>query len=249
MGQTKKKKRAKQQYNPAEEIPENLRNFIDSVSIKPDENVVAQKKPKKQKEIKEDPVSKLTNRKVCIGWDDETFPFSIIFQHQLTDLEIVELWSHFKVGFPEGKLSKPQIMEVVRRVFPRWGKRSISWIRSKHEYQITSTISKLYKYLYDEWDRCFWSQSTFNLGWRKCQRDTFHLPILSNQNLIKVENTFYFCTLSGAMLTSFWGTSSASLIRIKDRERSIPETWWWLSRWPCQEQVGGYLEYKVILHE
>ena len=75
MGQTKKKKRAKQQYNPAEEIPENLRNFIDSVSIKPDENVVAQKKPKKQKEIKEDPVSKLTNRKVCIGCDDETFHF------------------------------------------------------------------------------------------------------------------------------------------------------------------------------
>ena len=44
MGQTKKKKRAKQQYNPAEEIPENLRNFIDSVSIKQDENVVALKK-------------------------------------------------------------------------------------------------------------------------------------------------------------------------------------------------------------
>ena len=42
------------------------------------------------------------------------------------------------------------------------------------------------------------------------------------------------------MLTSFWGTSSASLIRIKDRERLIPETWWWHSRWPCQEQVGGY---------
>lgn len=75
MGQTKKKKRAKQQYNPAEELPENLRNFIDSVSIKPDENVVAQKKPKKQKEIKEDPVSKLTNRKVCIGSDNEHFHF------------------------------------------------------------------------------------------------------------------------------------------------------------------------------
>ena len=65
MGQTKKKKRAKQQHNPADEIPENLKNFIDSVSIKPDENAVVQKKPKKQKEIKEDPVSKLTNRKVC----------------------------------------------------------------------------------------------------------------------------------------------------------------------------------------
>lgn len=75
MGQTKKKKRAKQQYNPADEIPENLRNFIDSVSIKPDENPVAQKKPKKQKEIKEDPVSKLTNRKVCIRSDNETYSF------------------------------------------------------------------------------------------------------------------------------------------------------------------------------
>ena len=38
----------------------------------------------------------------------------------LTDKEIVELWSTFKVGFPEGKLSKPQIMEVVRKVFPRY---------------------------------------------------------------------------------------------------------------------------------
>ena len=44
---------------------------------------------------------------------------AFLFQQQLTDLEIVELWSSFKVGFPEGKLSKPQIMEVVRRVFPR----------------------------------------------------------------------------------------------------------------------------------
>ena len=32
----------------------------------------------------------------------------------------MELWSTFKVGFPEGKLSKPQIMEVVRKVFPRY---------------------------------------------------------------------------------------------------------------------------------
>ena len=67
MGPVKKKKRAKQgQYNPSDEIPENLKNFIDSVSIKPEENPVAQKKPKKQKEMKEDPVSKLSNRKVCI---------------------------------------------------------------------------------------------------------------------------------------------------------------------------------------
>ena len=44
----------------------------------------------------------------------------MILQGQtLTDKEIVELWSTFKVGFPEGKLSKPQIMEVVRKVFPR----------------------------------------------------------------------------------------------------------------------------------
>ena len=79
MGQTKKKKRAKQQYNPADEIPENLKNFIDSVSIKPDENAIVQKKPKKQKEIKEDPVSKLTNRKVCIIGLQNHIPFSIIF--------------------------------------------------------------------------------------------------------------------------------------------------------------------------
>ena len=46
-----------------------MKDFIDSVIIKPEENVVVQtRRPKKQKEVKEDPKSKLTNRKV--GYED-----------------------------------------------------------------------------------------------------------------------------------------------------------------------------------
>ena len=54
----------------------------------------------------------------------------------LTDKEIVELWSTFKVGFPEGKLSKPQIMEVVRKVFPRY-------ISSSEALMITKTSAEV----------------------------------------------------------------------------------------------------------
>ena len=66
---------------------------------------------------------------------------AFLFQQQLTDLEIVELWSSFKVGFPEGKLSKPQIMEVVRRVFPRSDVMDISLL-------LKYLDSCLYLYLY-----------------------------------------------------------------------------------------------------
>ena len=44
----------------------------------------------------------------------------MLFQNQqLTDMEIVELWNSFKVGFPEGQVTKPQIIEIVRKVFPK----------------------------------------------------------------------------------------------------------------------------------
>ena len=37
----------------------------------------------------------------------------------MTDQEIVELWSKMKVGYPESILSRPNVMEIVRRTFPR----------------------------------------------------------------------------------------------------------------------------------
>ena len=67
MVQSPRKKRRNKQASNEPEIPEKLKDFIDSVIIKPEENVVVQtRRPKKQKEVKEDPKSKLTNRKV--GW-------------------------------------------------------------------------------------------------------------------------------------------------------------------------------------
>ena len=38
----------------------------------------------------------------------------------MTDQEIVEVWSRMKVGYPESILSRPNIMEIVRRTFPRY---------------------------------------------------------------------------------------------------------------------------------
>ena len=65
MVQSPRKKRRNKQASNEPEIPEKLKDFIDSVIIKPEENVVVQtRRPKKQKEVKEDPKSKLTNRKV-----------------------------------------------------------------------------------------------------------------------------------------------------------------------------------------
>ena len=37
----------------------------------------------------------------------------------MTDQEIAEIWSRMKVGYPESILSKPNVMEIVRRTFPR----------------------------------------------------------------------------------------------------------------------------------
>ena len=39
----------------------------------------------------------------------------------MTDQEVIEIWSKMKVGHghPEGILSRPNVMEIVRRTFPR----------------------------------------------------------------------------------------------------------------------------------
>ena len=30
------------------------------------------------------------------------------------------LWNSFRIDFPEGKISEPQLMDVVKRVFPKY---------------------------------------------------------------------------------------------------------------------------------
>ena len=43
-----------------------------------------------------------------------------IQNYQFTDLEIMTLWNSFRIDFPEGQLSAPQLQDVVRRVFPKY---------------------------------------------------------------------------------------------------------------------------------
>ena len=117
-----KKKRSKQSRQE-DDIPENLKTFIDSVTIKRElPQVQPQRRSRKAKNVEEDKedLSLKITKPVKTGETGESGLTEILQGQTLTDKEIVELWSTFKVGFPEGKLSKPQIMEVVRKVFPRY---------------------------------------------------------------------------------------------------------------------------------
>ena len=40
--------------------------------------------------------------------------------YQFTELDIMTLWNSFRIDFPEGKISEPQLMDVVKRVFPKY---------------------------------------------------------------------------------------------------------------------------------
>ena len=117
-----KKKRSKQSRQE-DDIPENLKTFIDSVTIKREmpqvQPQIRSRKAKNVEEDKEDLSLKIT-KPVKTGETGDSGLTEMLQGQTLTDKEIVELWSTFKVGFPEGKLSKPQIMEVVRKVFPRY---------------------------------------------------------------------------------------------------------------------------------
>ena len=43
----------------------------------------------------------------------------ILQNYQFTDLEIVSLWNSFRVDFPEGQITRPQMKEVVKKIFPK----------------------------------------------------------------------------------------------------------------------------------
>ena len=65
MGKTGIKKRVKQ-VNKLDELPEDLRNFIDGIMIKETEMQVPNRRPRKKKEVvvREDPRKKLVNSRV-----------------------------------------------------------------------------------------------------------------------------------------------------------------------------------------
>ena len=65
MGKTGIKKRVKQ-VNKLDELPEDLRNFIDGIMIKETEMQVPNRRPRKKKEVvvREDPRKKLINSRV-----------------------------------------------------------------------------------------------------------------------------------------------------------------------------------------
>ena len=65
MGKTGIKKRVKQ-VNKLDELPEDLRNFIDGIMIKESEVQVPNRRPRKKKEVvvREDPRKKLVNSRV-----------------------------------------------------------------------------------------------------------------------------------------------------------------------------------------
>lgn len=65
MGKAVIKKRVKQ-VNKLEELPEELRNFIDGIMIKENETPAPNRRPRKKKEVvvREDPRKKLVNTRV-----------------------------------------------------------------------------------------------------------------------------------------------------------------------------------------
>ena len=65
MGKTAIKKRAKQ-VNKLDELPDDLRNFIEGIAIKESEVQVPKFRPRKKKEmvVREDPRKKLVNSRV-----------------------------------------------------------------------------------------------------------------------------------------------------------------------------------------
>ena len=65
MGKTGIKKKIKQ-VNKFDELPEDLRNFIDGIMIKESENPLPNRRPRKKKDVvvREDPRKKLVNTRV-----------------------------------------------------------------------------------------------------------------------------------------------------------------------------------------
>ena len=99
--------------------PKFFRDFISSIALyKPEENEDEKKKAKKDEKKVEKPVKKQVRFKEKVV----KLHFYIFFsfqQHQFTELEVMTLWNSFKIDFPEDKINKIQLNELVAQLFPK----------------------------------------------------------------------------------------------------------------------------------
>lgn len=104
-----KKKRKPKEKSQLDDVPPHLRDFISSIALKemPDDPETLKNARNKRKKAQEGEDDGASMKKMTSG------------SHSFTDLEIMTLWNSFRIDFPEGKISRPQLMDVVRRVFPK----------------------------------------------------------------------------------------------------------------------------------
>ena len=99
--------------------PKFFRDFISSIALyKPEENEDEKKKAKKDEKKVEKPVKKQVKFKEKVVKSNFYIFFSFQ-QHQFTELEVMTLWNSFKIDFPEDKINKIQLNELVAQLFPK----------------------------------------------------------------------------------------------------------------------------------
>ena len=128
--QKTKKRKPKRKPTREDDIPQDLkfgpfarflfskelcRDFISSVALyKPEEN-----QDEKKKEKKEEKKEKKTVNKQVSKYLKQKIHFFSSQQHQFTELEVMTLWNSFKIDFPEDKINKIQLNELVAQLFPK----------------------------------------------------------------------------------------------------------------------------------
>ena len=99
--------------------PKFFRDFISSIALyKPEENEDEKKKAKKDEKKVEKPVKKQVKFKEKVV-KAHFYLFCSFQQHQFTELEVMTLWNSFKIDFPEDKINKIQLNELVAQLFPK----------------------------------------------------------------------------------------------------------------------------------
>ena len=130
MSNQKKKKKKEEKKNPLDDVPAHLRDFIESIALKEQPESPGSMRKKAQLKRKEalENTEEATNIKQMMSgvsplWHLNNWTillFFIVQNYQFTDLEIMTLWNSFRIDFPEGQISAPQLQDVVRRVFPKY---------------------------------------------------------------------------------------------------------------------------------
>ncbi|XP_023320309.1 S-modulin [Eurytemora carolleeae] len=109
------------------EYPDHLRDFIDSIVLKEDNDPKQRMKRANEKRRKVE-TEKNTRKKV--------------FNGLITEEDIIALGKSLKVEFPSGNISKPQTKEIVSKIFPRFD----AGIVMKNIFQVfdTSNTGKIF---------------------------------------------------------------------------------------------------------